>query len=63
MAPTCSAYAAHCLHDYGFLMGVVMTAERLMHEDDKIDPFRLRWVGATRRFVDRPRDNARWWHE
>lgn len=37
MYPTCSAYARQALHKHGPLLGMFMTADRLMHEGDPIE--------------------------
>jgi hypothetical protein len=37
LSPTCSGYAAQSFERFGFFMGLVLTADRLMHEGDKVD--------------------------
>ncbi len=36
MAPTCSLYGHQAMAEYGVLLGVVLTADRLLHEADEI---------------------------
>jgi putative component of membrane protein insertase Oxa1/YidC/SpoIIIJ protein YidD len=35
LRPTCSGYAAQALHEHGPFIGIVLTADRLMHENSK----------------------------
>ena len=50
--PTCSGYAAECFRRHGVLWGFVLTSERLMHEAEKADPWRLKKVGRKWRYED-----------
>ena len=36
MAPTCSLYSHQALETHGVLLGIALTAERLLHEGDEI---------------------------
>ena len=36
MAPTCSLYSSQALRSHGIVMGVILTADRLLHEADEI---------------------------
>lgn len=36
MRPTCSEYAIHAIHKHGLVVGVVLAADRLMHEGEEI---------------------------
>lgn len=36
MIPTCSAYAVQAIKKHGFFIGIMMTADRLIHESDEI---------------------------
>jgi hypothetical protein len=52
MYPTCSAYARQALHKHGTLLGLFLTADRLIHEGDPIEhqePL-LKW--GIRRYYD-----------
>ncbi len=60
MYPTCSAYARQALHKHGPLLGIFMTADRLIHEGDPIeqqDPL-IKW--GHRRFFDPLAKNDYW---
>ncbi len=35
MQPSCSAYGLQCIDRHGALVGIVMTADRLLHEGDE----------------------------
>lgn len=52
MYPTCSAYSRQALRKHGPLLGVVMTADRLMHEGDPIEQQEpiIKW--GYKRFYD-----------
>ena len=50
--PTCSGYAAECLERHGWLWGFVLSAERLMHEAQRAEPWRLMRVGDMWRYRD-----------
>jgi putative component of membrane protein insertase Oxa1/YidC/SpoIIIJ protein YidD len=52
MYPTCSAYARQALHKHGPLLGIFMTADRLIHEGDPIEQQEpiLKW--GYRRYFD-----------
>ncbi len=62
MYPTCSAYSAEAFHKHGFLIGAVMTADRLIHEADEsgIAP-RVEVDGRVRNY-DPVSHNDFWWH-
>jgi len=36
MTPSCSAYAVQAIKKHGFFIGIMMTADRLIHESDEI---------------------------
>lgn len=60
MYPTCSAYSRQALHKHGPLLGMFMTADRLMHEGDPIEQQEpiLKW--GHRRFFDPLKYNDFW---
>ena len=60
MYPTCSAYARQALHKHGALLGVFMTADRLMHEGDPVEQQEplLKW--GHRRYFDPLEKNNYW---
>src|SRR5262249_16601470 len=61
MYPTGSAYARQVIRKHGALLGVVLTAERLMHEgnEDQVAP-RIRKYGIWRVY-DRVGAKGGWW--
>lgn len=61
MYPTGSAYAQQAIKKHGALLGVVLTAERLMHEgnEDQVAP-RIRKYGIWRVY-DPVEANDWWW--
>jgi putative component of membrane protein insertase Oxa1/YidC/SpoIIIJ protein YidD len=36
MHPSCSAYGIEAIEKHGFFVGILMTADRLIHESDEI---------------------------
>lgn len=62
MYPTGSAYARQALQKHGAVMGLVMTAERLLHEgnEEQVAP-RIRKHGLLRVY-DPVEANDWWWH-
>ncbi|MGE4157463.1 MAG: membrane protein insertion efficiency factor YidD [Planctomycetota bacterium] len=50
--PTCSRYAAECFHQHGWLWGFVLTSERLMHEAERPESWRLMRLGDVWRYRD-----------
>lgn len=60
--PTGSAYGLRAVNRYGFLTGVILTADRLIHESDlPLGP--VINVYGTRRFYDPIQHNTFWWDE
>jgi hypothetical protein len=60
MAPTCSAYAAESLENYGFVQGLLMICDRLFHEAGKMDFFYLKKIDNRLYFDDPPEKNHLW---
>jgi putative component of membrane protein insertase Oxa1/YidC/SpoIIIJ protein YidD len=60
--PTCSQYSVQAIHKHGPVMGVVMTADRIIHELDEQKYAPLAKVGNRYRYLDPVRDNDFWWH-
>lgn len=61
MYPTCSAYAAEAAATHGFLLGSLLTVDRLLHEvepDFHTKPIR---IGGSFRFSDPVSGNTFWW--
>ena len=63
MYPTCSAYSRQAIAKHGFLIGIVMTADRLIHENDEIDTAPLVNIGTSSRYGDSLVDNDFWWYK
>jgi putative membrane protein insertion efficiency factor len=63
MYPTCSQYGIQAMHKHGPLIGIVMTADRLMHEADERDFAPARKVGNRYRFIDPVENNDFWWYK
>ena len=61
MYPTCSAYSVQAFKKHGPVIGVVMTADRLIHELDEQRFVPLKQVGSRLRFDDPLENNDFWW--
>ncbi len=60
--PTGSAYGRQAIETHGFFVGIVLTADRLLHEADKpLGP--IIKVYGTRRYYDPLENNTFWWSE
>lgn len=63
MYPTCSQYSVQALRKHGPVLGVIMTADRLLHEaDEQRYAFMVR-VGNRYRYSDPVEENDFWWHK
>jgi hypothetical protein len=62
MYPTCSAYSVHAFRKHGPVIGVVMTADRLLHEIDEQRYVPLRRIGNRLRYDDPLGNNDFWWY-
>ncbi len=60
MYPTCSAYSRQALHKHGPLLGIFMTADRLMHEGDPIEQQETIIKWGFRRYFDPLKYNDFW---
>ncbi len=63
MYPTCSQYSLQAMHKHGPFIGVIMTADRLMHETDERDFAPARKIGNRYRFIDPVENNDFWWYK
>jgi hypothetical protein len=61
MYPTCSQYSVEAIRRHGPVVGIVMTADRMMHELDEQDHAPLIRVGGRYRYSDPVRNNDFWW--
>ena len=62
MYPTCASYSRQAVRKHGFIMGIVMTADRLIHEGNEMDYAPLIQVGSSVRFYDPVQWNDYWWY-
>lgn len=63
MYPTCSVYSIQAFKKHGPVIGIVMTADRLMHELDEQRHVPLIQVGNRLRFDDPLSHNDFWWYK
>ncbi len=59
--PTCSQYSVLAIRKHGPAVGIIMTADRLMHELDEQHYAHLVTVGGRNRFADPVENNDFWW--
>ena len=62
MYPTCSQYSVQAIHKHGTAVGIIMTADRIMHELDEQHSAPLVKVGGRYRYEDAVADNDFWWY-
>jgi len=62
MYPTCASYSRQVFRKHGFFMGVIMTADRLIHETDEMEYAPLVKVGSSVRYLDPVSENDFWWY-
>ncbi|MBT8489958.1 MAG: membrane protein insertion efficiency factor YidD, partial [Deltaproteobacteria bacterium] len=62
MYPTCSSYSLQVIDKHGFITGIVMTADRLIHESNEMDYAPLIRVGNRFRYYDPICNNDFWWY-
>jgi len=60
--PTCSQYSLNAIRKHGVLIGLIMTADRLMHEYDEIRIAPLVKVNDSRQAYDPVENNDFWWY-
>ena len=60
--PTCSSYSAQAFRKHGFVMGWLMTVDRLIHEsdEDKVSPVVVR--DGKGKIIDPLENNDFWWY-
>ncbi len=61
MYPTCAAYSREAFERHGFWGGILLTADRLMHEGDEKNRAPLIKVGDRLRYIDTLSNNDFWW--
>ena len=62
MYPTCSVYGKEAVEKHGFFIGILMTADRLIHEGNEMDTAPLIKIGDRLRYLDPVSNNDFWWH-
>lgn len=62
MYPTCASYSRQSFRKHGFFIGMVMTADRLIHETNEMDYVPRVNVGGTMRYYDPVSWNDYWWY-
>ncbi len=60
MAPTCSLYSRQALRDHGVFMGILLTADRLLHEADEIPHAHKIVIGGETYYHDPIENNTYW---
>jgi hypothetical protein len=61
MAPTCSLYSQQALETHGALLGVLLTADRLLHEADEIPVVPTVEIRGETYYADPLEANTYWW--
>ncbi|MBN2515937.1 MAG: membrane protein insertion efficiency factor YidD [Deltaproteobacteria bacterium] len=62
MYPTCSSYGLQATERHGFIIGFIMTADRLIHESDEMTYAPLVEVCGSVRYIDTLDNNDFWWY-
>ncbi len=63
MYPTCSSYGVDAFRKHGSIMGLVLTADRLMHETDEPSYAPIIIKHGHYRYYDPVGNNDFWWYE
>ncbi len=62
MYPTCSHYSRQAIAKHGFLVGYVLTVDRLLHENNEVDIAEEVQIGGSERYHDPVENNDFWWY-
>ncbi len=62
MYPTCSDFSVQAVRKHGPIIGITMTADRLIHESDEPAFVPLKRVGNRYRYIDPVENNDFWWY-
>jgi uncharacterized protein len=62
MYPTCSQYSAQAIRKHGPAIGIIMTADRFIHELDEQNEAPLVKVWSRYRYADPVENNDFWWY-
>ena len=63
MYPSCSEYSIQAIKKHGFFIGIMMTADRLIHENNEMDSAPVVKRGDEMRFYDPVENNDFWWYK
>jgi hypothetical protein len=63
MIPSCSRYSMEAIRKGGSFMGILMTADRLLHEGDERKYAEEIWRDDKLMYLDPVENNDFWWHE
>ena len=61
MYPSCSQYCLQCLKKHGFLIGWIMTCDRLLHEPDEMNLAPIVFINGKTLAYDPVQANDQWW--
>jgi putative membrane protein insertion efficiency factor len=61
MYPSCSQYCLQCLKKHGFLIGWIMTCDRLLHEPDEMNRAPIIIINGKALAYDPVQANDQWW--
>ena len=62
MYPTCAAYGKEAVEKHGFLLGIFLTVDRLIHEGNEMDTAPQIKIRNRLRYFDPVSNNDFWWH-
>jgi hypothetical protein len=62
MIPSCSRYSIEAIRKDGSFMGILLTADRLLHEGDERKYAKEIWKDGKLRYIDPVEHNDFWWH-
>lgn len=63
MLPSCSRFSLQAINTHGFITGIIMTADRLLHEmDEKRSAVQIR-TGNQLMYADPLENNDFWWNK
>jgi putative membrane protein insertion efficiency factor len=62
MYPTCSQYSVDAIRKHGPAIGIILTADRIIHELDEQNDAPLVKIGSRYRYADPVGNNDFWWY-
>ena len=63
MHPSCSSYSLIAIEKHGFIIGYIMTVDRLIHENNEMDIAEVIKIGEVTRYHDSVENNDFWWYK